>query len=600
MFNKSRFSLLFCLFLIVYSYIGKGQTCNFSLGNDTSICLGTPINFTLVAPAGSTAYLWDNSSTGATRLVTNYGTYYCRVTKNGTNVVVNGNFSAGNNGFTSSYTLGPTGSPWGIVGDPGTYAVTTNPSLVHNNFASFTNHTPGGGGMMVVNGSSTANVNVWCQNITVTPNTNYNFSTWVTSCESGQPTAQLANLEFFINGSSIGPTITPTATAGVWTQFSLQSTPWNSGANTNANICIVNQNTQAAGNDFALDDIFFQPICVYTDTIRVLPGIFPAGYSAGTDTTLCAGQSVQLAGNAGTGTVFNWKSLPTGFTATLLNPVVTPLDTTKYILTTELNGCKKSDTVQVNVEQTPSPSAGLNDTICEGKSITLNGNSGGAAVFSWTSLPPGFTSNSISPTLNPISTASYILNAANGNCSRNDTVEIAVNTSPVANFSVIPVDSSCNSYSLLFLNNSTNALSYLWEFGDGNFSTDMQPTYTFTTQNLFQIKLIAKNAGCEDLEVLPLKIAFSENSLFIPNSFTPNNDERNDSFYIPKGCLDSISISIYDRWGQLMKRWDTIEGFWDGKINGTPAPTGVYVYLLNAYFLSGERKQKKGTITLYR
>lgn len=49
-----------------------------------------------------------------------------------------------------------------------------------------------------------------------------------------------------------------------------------------------------------------------------------------------------------------------------------------------------------------------------------------------------------------------------------------------------------------------------------------------------------------------------------------------------------------------MKRWDTIEGFWDGKINGTPAPTGVYVYLLNAYFLSGERKQKKGTITLYR
>ncbi len=597
---KLKLKIAFFLFLFSLENTGIAQTCTFSLGNDTTICQGVPINFTLAAPAGSTAYLWDNFTTGSTRLVSSFGTYYCRVTKNGTNVVVNGNFSTGNTGFTSSYQLGPTGSTWGIVGDPGTYAVTTNPSLVHSNFASFTNHTPGGGGMMVVNGSSAANVNVWCQNISVTPNTDYNFSTWVTSCESGQPTSQLANLEFFINGSSIGPTITPTATAGVWTQFSLQQTPWNSGINTNANICIVNQNTAAAGNDFALDDIFFQPICVYTDTLKVLPGSFPVGYTAGIDTNICSGENVTLAGNSGTGTSLSWKSIPAGFNSLLPNPLVSPLDTTQYILTADLNGCKKTDTVWVNVIPTPIPSAGLNDTICEGKTITLSGNAGGGIAYSWASIPAGFVSGNITPTLAPLATSEYVLTSANGKCEAKDTVVIAVNTSPLADFLVVPVDSSCNSYSVSFINSSSNALTYIWEFGDGNLSTDVQPIHTFTTQNLFQVRLSAKNAGCENSKILPLRIAFGENSLFVPNSFTPNDDDKNDSFYIPKGCLQSVSVSIYDRWGQLAKQWEGTNEFWDGKINGLPAPIGVYVYLLDGFFLSGERARKKGVITLYR
>jgi gliding motility-associated-like protein len=599
---KSNIKILCLSLFLQFVLLGysQAQTCNFSLGNDTSICQGIPINFNLVAPAGATAYRWDNLSTAAVRNVSGYGTYYCRLTKNGTNIVVNGNFSAGNSGFTSSYTLGPTGSPWGIVGDPGTYAVTTNPSLVHNNFASFTNHTPGGGGMMVVNGASTANTNVWCQNITVIPNTDYNFSTWVTSCESGQPVAQLANLEFFINGTSIGPTITPTSNAGVWSQFSLQNTPWNSGVNVSANICIVNQNTTAAGNDFALDDIFFQPICVYTDTIKVLPGTFPSGYTAGPDSTICNGESISIQANQGTGTSVTWKSIPVGFTSTLVSPSINPTDTTKYIITTELNGCKKSDTMQVNVLQTPTPNAGVDQVICDGATLNLIGNAGGGSSFSWTSNPAGFSSALLSPSLNPIASSKYILTSANGKCSASDTVNVTVNTAPLADFLVFPADSSCNSYTVSFQNNSSNALTYFWQFGDGELSADFQPSHSYTTQDLFTVKLIAKNLGCEDSKEIPLKIAFSENALFIPNSFTPNNDSRNDTFFIPKGCLQTFTIKIYDRWGILAKTWEGTNGFWDGKINGSPAAQDVYIYTLDGYFLSGERVRKKGTLTLYR
>ncbi|MBL0048146.1 MAG: gliding motility-associated C-terminal domain-containing protein [Bacteroidetes bacterium] len=608
-------SALFSFALLVLCSFGFAQTCPYSLGNDTAICQGVPINFSLIVPAAATGftqtYLWDNSTTTATRNVNAYGNYYCKVTRKGTNKVTNGNFSSGNNGFTSGYIVG-TGGSFGPISAAGTYLVTTNASIAHTNFPSFGNHTTTGtGNMMVVNGSQNPNTSVWCQTIPVTPNLNYNFSTWVATCK-GTLTAELAVLQFsingvplFLNGSTTQNTFTPPpqplpASSNLPAPWALFAATWNSGANTSASICIVNQNTTGSGNDFALDDIFFQEVCEYTDTLKVTPKPFPTGYNAGLDAVICSGQTANLNANNGDGSAFSWSSVPPGFSSSTLNNTVNPTDTTAYIFTSELNGCKKSDTATVYVGATPVPSAGTDDAICEGQSYTLNGNPGGAAVFGWTSLPAGFTSNQATPQVSPLVTTEFILTASNGNCVATASVKIDVNTSPVADFTVAPLDSSCNSYSLSFTNNSTNSLSYFWDFGDGELSSDVTPIHTYTSQNIFNLQLTAKNTGCSDTKILPLKIAFSENSLFVPNSFTPNNDLKNDTFYIPKGCLKSAVVSIYDRWGQLAKRWDTLSGNWDGKVGGFPAPEGVYVYTIDGFFLSGERARKKGTITLYR
>ncbi len=612
---KIRTALIFSL-LLIYAR-SFAQTCVYSLGNDTSICLGKAINFNLTVPpvaAGFTqTYLWNNGATIASRNVINYGTYYCKVTRKGTNKVTNGNFSSGNTGFTSGYTVG-TGGSFGPISNAGTYLVTTNASIAHTNFPSFPNHTTpasGTGNMMVVNGAPNPNISVWCQTIPVSPNLNYNFSTWAITAK-GTLVSELAVLQFsingvplFLNGSTTQNTFTPPAQplpaslnlVAPWAQF---SATWNSGSSTSASICIVNQNTTGSGNDFAIDDIFFQEVCEYTDTLHVTQKPFPTGFDAGFDATICSGQNAVLTASNGTGNAFSWSSLPPGFSSSNLTNTVSPTDTTKFILSSELNGCKKTDTAIVFVSKTPSPSAGVDNTICDGQSIALNGNSGGGATFSWTSLPAGFVSNQLSPTVSPIVPTKYILTSSNALCVKSDTVKIDVNTSPLANFVVSPLDSSCNSYTLSFTNNSTNALSYFWDFGDGAYSADVDPIHSFTDQNIFDVKLNAKNAGCSDTKNSPLKISFSENSLYIPNSFTPNNDLKNDSFFIPKGCLQSINVSIYDRWGNIAKRWDGLDGGWDGKVNGTPAPAGVYIYLLDGFFLSGERARKKGTLTLFR
>jgi gliding motility-associated-like protein len=176
------------------------------------------------------------------------------------NLVFNGDFSQGNIGFTSNYQLG-TGGNFGLLSLAGRYAIATNAANTHSNFAPCTDHTTGNGNMMVVNGAGTP-INVWCQTITVEPNTDYAFSAWVTSVISQTP----AQLQFSINGVSLGEVFTASPTTCLWQQFYAF---WNSGTSTNAQICIRNLNTVNAGNDFAIDDISFSIVCEYEDMVTV-------------------------------------------------------------------------------------------------------------------------------------------------------------------------------------------------------------------------------------------------------------------------------------------------------------------------------------------
>lgn len=164
----------------------------------------------------------------------------CSITSN---LVTNGDFSSGNSGFSSSYGYNP-----GNLTPEGKYDILTNPNDDHSNFSACGDHTSGAGNMMVINGANAAGVTVWCGSVNVTANSSYTFSTWVASVHPTSP----AILQFSINGVNLGSTFTASSTTCNWQQF---CETWNSGVSTTASICIVNQNTAATGNDFALDDI---------------------------------------------------------------------------------------------------------------------------------------------------------------------------------------------------------------------------------------------------------------------------------------------------------------------------------------------------------
>ena len=174
-----------------------------------------------------------------------------------TNLIANGDFEAGNKSFTTSYTY-TTGS---LVPE-GYYSVDFNPNKHHASFSACVDHTTGKGKMMIVNGNTIAKSKIWGQKITVLPNKDYAFYAYVTPVHSNNPPI----LQFSINGVILGEPYKSPATTCQWNKF---YAIWNSGSNTTADINIINQNIEANGNDFAIDDIKYVELCKTTDTVTV-------------------------------------------------------------------------------------------------------------------------------------------------------------------------------------------------------------------------------------------------------------------------------------------------------------------------------------------
>ncbi|MBS7562788.1 hypothetical protein KHS38_00090 [Mucilaginibacter sp. Bleaf8] len=223
---------------------------------DTGVC-GTSMR--LNAAPNQTNYLWSTGETSSAITVTSTGTYWWETIDMDNNKVVNGNFSNGRTGFTSSYTYAaPTNNR--VLYPEGTYSITTNPRNVHSNFDPSTDHS-GNGNMMVVNGASQANVTVWTETINVGKNTDYIFSVWFTSVNAENP----GRLNFSINNVPLGNPIVLSNQTSTWQNFTVR---WNSKDAMSAVISIVNQNTIASGNDFALDDLVFAPVCRNTYNVK--------------------------------------------------------------------------------------------------------------------------------------------------------------------------------------------------------------------------------------------------------------------------------------------------------------------------------------------
>lgn len=166
------------------------------------------------------------------------------------NLIINGDFSQGNLGFTSGYTFS---NNW--VGPAGTYTIGTDPTLFHSGVnSSFGDHTTGEGLMMIVNGATTPDLTVWQQIVDVVPNTTYNFSAWATEWGHTNFAPNYASLRVVINGTQIVSNFATSGGYGAWTQF---AATWNSGFDSSATIRIVNINVMSGGNDFSLDDLAF-------------------------------------------------------------------------------------------------------------------------------------------------------------------------------------------------------------------------------------------------------------------------------------------------------------------------------------------------------
>jgi hypothetical protein len=530
-----RFIPIVCISLLMLCSLTnhvKAQ-CNFSIINlpDTlSVCKNNNVSVSpsLLSTGGAPSYLdtlWTpasglsnpnilnpNISVGTTS--TNYILTVTGVTPN--NLIANGDFSLGNTIFSSSYVYG-TGGTWGLLSSEAQYAISTNPQLTHTNFASFGDHTTGSGNMMVVNGASVANVNIWCQTIPVTPNTDYDFSAWGATCVASNP----AILQFSINGVLIGTPLALPISTGVWTPF---HAVWNSGSNTSITICITDQATAFSGNDFAIDDISFRQICyvqdsVYVKAINLTPSIQQSIYLG------CEEDSIQFNANNGSGNIpssYTWD-LDAGFTSNVQNPFqIYPIQGNYIIkLVTELEGCKDSTFTTVNTLHPMDANFSAPDTVCTNVPCTpvnLSSATGSyVSIFDWGDGSIDQQTQHSYSQQGSYTITLYVVDSRN--CMDSFKHPIEVLTLPIID---LPQDTVLCAKDMITLQAITNVDFVQWQDGSNVFFYKVHEpgVYYATVSNFCGI-------SADTTHVLPKDCACLS---FIPTAFTPNNDGLNDNF----------------------------------------------------------------------
>ena len=287
---------------------------------------------------------------------------------------------------------------------------------------------------------------------------------------------------------------------------------------------------------------------------------------------------------------------------------VAPTTTTTYVVTVT-DACGNTVTSSVPVTVHPLPVIALSPQSiesCEQATLTFvdNSTTNAGASYSW-SFGDGNTSNQVTPTNTYTNSGTYTINVTVTfpfGCvnTASTTSTVIVNPGTIAQFTFEGMDGTAINPLYQFFDQSTNAATRVWNFGDGTTSTALNPQHLYPGKGLYTVSLVTTTtAGCTDsvslqVEVLPIF------TLYIPNAFTPDGNGTND-FFMPKGVeISEFTMMIFDRWGELIFQTDDLDKGWDGKANNGDkvAQQGVYVYKIAVRDFSQKYHDYTGHVTL--
>lgn len=270
-----------------------------------------------------------------------------------------------------------------------------------------------------------------------------------------------------------------------------------------------------------------------------------------------------------------------------------------------ITGCSGTLTlpVQVDIMSAPVVNAGVMSG-CAPLAVMFSGNNSTTGqTFQW-DFGDGFTSGAANPTHFYMTPGNYTVSviSQNGGCVDSSTGTVTVHPNPIASFTHNYVGTNYyigESY-LMINNTSIGGNSYEWTFGTTDTANAFEPIYTYYTEGDYLIQLVVTSIyGCSDTAIGSIHVRKHE-SIFIPNTFTPNDNSLNDYFSVVADNLKALNVIIFDRWGEIIYTSDDMHFRWDGTTNGERAQQGVYGYIITAEGYSGEAETFKGTLTLLR
>jgi gliding motility-associated-like protein len=116
----------------------------------------------------------------------------------------------------------------------------------------------------------------------------------------------------------------------------------------------------------------------------------------------------------------------------------------------------------------------------------------------------------------------------------------------------------------------------------------------------YYVTLIATDLmGCVDSVTKPITIQPAY-YVYVPNTFTPDKMRFNNTFFASTFGVQSLSVKIYNRWGEEIFSSDELNFQWDGTSDGKLVQDGTYVWVIKYVSNSGVEDQLIGHVNVIR
>lgn len=320
------------------------------------------------------------------------------------------------------------------------------------------------------------------------------------------------------------------------------------------------------------------------------------------DLTLCGADDT---GNlTATGADFyNWSPI-NGLSSpnTAITEVTVDESTVYQVIGQSILGCL--DTAYATVLVVPEFEVTVNsDSICEGESTLLIAN--GATTYSWT---PSDGLNSTTGTevlATPATTTVYNVTGYVNGCS--ETAQSTVVVIPLTNATINATPNPVTTFpATVTFSTDPGNVSQNWYLNTTYLSN--QQTFTYDMPQVageYLIILETQNIlGCVSLDSIII-VVLDEIAIYVPNSFTPDNDKLN-QYFLPvlNGGIDNNSgyeFQIFNRWGEVVFRTNDVSVGWDGTYRGLECPDGTYTWAIRYKAMyNSKRFEQHGHVTLLR
>lgn len=347
----------------------------------------------------------------------------------------------------------------------------------------------------------------------------------------------------------------------------------------------------------------------YTATVTL---VTPAPVDAkATSLQVCAGTPTTLYADTSSPTSNTYTWNPGGANGSAV--VVTPGATTKYYVDAEDQyGCVSSDTVEITVDPAATASFDVSpDPVCPNTPliVTYTGNGDATAAYNWNGFagasvqygsgagPYGIVFASggtytvqLQVTLNGCTTTASRQVIINGPLAT-PVVTVASVTSSTVTFSWQPVPGATGY--IVSVNGSPYITPTSGSLGTTHNIINLQPVEKMT------IHVIALGAeACINSAIGMAAGTTLTDAVFIPNSFSPNNDGRNEFFRAYGNAIAGINMKVFNQWGEQVFEGSDYTGGWDGRHKGKLQPMGVYFYVFKIRLANGTESIRKGAVNL--